>query len=376
MNEFEKRVIEILDDTQDEYANDDMFSIKSWGADLSFRELIQQYADEDLVKPEIQRNYVWDRGEASRFIDSVLMGLPVPSIFLAKTVDEKMLIIDGFQRIMTIYDFVHRGIFGGDGSVFSLSNSTKINPRWAGRTFQQLSEIEQRKLRNTTIHCIIFEQTSPRDGDTSYNQIFERINTSGRTLNAQEIRNCVSFGELNRSFIEANTDSNWRTLLGISRPDARMRDIEFMLRFYALDSRYWDKDTMSSISLKKYLNEFMASHRSETLSNCAVFLDLVEKWNSVSGGNAFHNISKKDATKFVEKFNPVLFDALMIAAAIAGRHGISFPENFEERRVALLLDDEFQDLLRYRTTTISRIHGRIFLAGKHIFGFEYDKSLC
>jgi len=93
------------EESDDSYSNDDLFRISSWGADLSFRELIARYDDNELVKPELQRHYVWDRVEASRFIDSILLGLPVPSIFLAKTPDEKLLIIDGYQRIMTVRDY-------------------------------------------------------------------------------------------------------------------------------------------------------------------------------------------------------------------------------------------------------------------------------
>lgn len=83
-------------------SNDELFNISSWGADLSFREIIMMYDEGELLKPELQRNYVWTKLEASRFIDSILLGLPVPSIFFAKVEDEKKLIIDGYQRIMTI----------------------------------------------------------------------------------------------------------------------------------------------------------------------------------------------------------------------------------------------------------------------------------
>lgn len=71
----------IKEEDSDTYSDDSLFSISSWGADLSFRELLQRYDDDEIVKPELQRKYVWDRIEASRFIDSLLLGLPVPSIF-------------------------------------------------------------------------------------------------------------------------------------------------------------------------------------------------------------------------------------------------------------------------------------------------------
>jgi hypothetical protein len=147
----EDQIIDVVTDEQnDYYSNDDLYNITSWGADLSFRELITQYEEVALSKPELQRHYVWDKPEASRFIDSVLLGLPIPSIFLAKTVDERMLIIDGYQRIMTVYDFV-RGIFTGDGKVFKLSNSEKINKKWRGKAFSELPESELAALQWTLI---------------------------------------------------------------------------------------------------------------------------------------------------------------------------------------------------------------------------------
>ena len=220
----------IREEDNDFYSDDDLFKISSWGADLSFRELIDRYDDEELVKPELQRKYVWDKTEASRFIDSILLGLPVPSIFLAKTSEERMLIIDGYQRIMTIHDYV-KGIFSGDGKVFKLSRSEKINSRWRGKAFTELSDAEQRKIKNTTIHAIIFVQQHPDGDDTSLYQVFERINTSGRTLLSQEIRNCVYQGSFNDLLMLLNRTESWRLLFGLESEDQRMRDVEFILRY-------------------------------------------------------------------------------------------------------------------------------------------------
>ena len=142
----------IREEDADYYSDDDLFSISSWGADLSFRELIERYDEDALVKPELQRNYVWDRAEASRFIDSLLLGLPVPSIFLAKTSNEKMLIIDGYQRIMTVRDYV-RGIFTGDGKIFKLSRAEKVNNRWRGKAFSAGHDLkEMQALRSAPDH--------------------------------------------------------------------------------------------------------------------------------------------------------------------------------------------------------------------------------
>ena len=93
MTEKEKSNIEeIKSEIEDDYSDDSLFNISSWGADLSFRELISMYEDDELVKPELQRKYVWDKTEASRFIESILLGLPVPSIFISKAGSKKLIL--------------------------------------------------------------------------------------------------------------------------------------------------------------------------------------------------------------------------------------------------------------------------------------------
>jgi len=255
MIDIDDNVELIQGEVEDSYSNDDLYNITSWGADLSFREIISMYDEDEMLKPELQRKYVWEKPEASRFIESILLGLPVPSIFLANTKDEKKLIIDGYQRIMTIYDYVKKGIWSKDGKVFKLSNTEKINERWRGKSYLELSEADQRKIRSTTIHAIIFEQKSPDDNDTSLYQVFERINTGGRALMPQEIRNCVSQGDFNDLLFELNNNIKWRVLFGKEEEDSRMRDLEFILRYFAIDTDFIKNNESSSISLKKYLNE-------------------------------------------------------------------------------------------------------------------------
>jgi hypothetical protein len=368
----------VTDEKDDYYSNDDLYNITSWGADLSFRELISQYEEGALLKPELQRHYVWDKAEASRFIESVLLGLPIPSIFLAKTFDEKMLIIDGYQRIMTVYDFV-TGIFTGDRKVFKLSNSEKINSKWRGKAFVELSESEQRKIKATTIHAIIFVQKQPKEKDTSMYQVFERINTGGRTLLSQEIRNCVYQGSLNSLLIELNQNQQWRNLYGLPTTDSRMRDMEFILRFFALSSQeLLSKGEEGRISLKKYLNEFMGStdvNKTEVLDSMQkVFNQTISLVHDRFGKDAFHNISPKEQGKLIRKFSPTIFDSIMIATHIAATEGLldTQDKKYENLRLNLLHDEEYQELIKLRTTDIPRIRKRVSLALRYLYSFDYE----
>lgn len=369
---------EIKSELDDSYSNDDLYNINSWGADLSFRELISMYDENELLKPELQRKYVWDKTEASRFIESILLGLPVPSIFLANTIDEKKLIIDGYQRIMTIYDYVKRGIWTKDQKTFKLSNTDKINERWKGKSFSELSESDQRKIRSTTIHAIVFEQKAPNDNDTSLYQVFERINTGGRALMPQEIRNCVNQGEFNDLLFQLNQNKKWRILFGKSDEDSRMRDLEFILRFLALDTDYIKNNTLSNISLKKYLNEFMGSRNSQTPEIIEYrkekFIKTIEFIHDNIGENAFYNITSGDENKIRKRFYPTIFDAICPAVSIAmEKLGDDIPkDNLEEKRIELLKDPDFRKFSSEGTMQISHIHGRINLVLNYLFGLNYE----
>lgn len=372
-----KSVIQhIKAEDEDGYSDDSLFNIKPWGADLSFRELIERYEQDELVKPELQRNYVWDRREASRFIDSLLLGLPVPSIFLAQTRDEKLLIIDGYQRIMTVRDYV-RGIFSRDDKSFALSRTEKINKRWRGKQFNELGETEQRRIKNTTIHAIVFaQQKEPTSDDTSLFQVFERINTSGRTLTAQEIRNCVAQGSLNKLLFKLNENPSWRTLFGMTNPEPRMRDMEFILRFFALSSENFKALTQERLSLRQLLDIYM---KNLATVNAVTTIEMEQRFerainliDTMLGASAFHNVSPSDATRYVPKFSPTIFDSILIAADSAATRGIAPLPNPQANKVALLQDAEYRAAITQETMRKSNIERRVSKASRYLFGVDYE----
>lgn len=367
-----------IDSIQDEnltYSDDDLYSITSWGADFSFREILSMYDEGDLLKPELQRKYVWTKNEASRFIDSILLGLPVPSIFFAKEANETMLIVDGYQRIMTIYDFYH-GIFSGDQKVFKLSNSEIINERWRGKAYIELTPEEQRKIKVTTIHAIIFEQKQPQDNTGMY-QIFERINTGGKPLKPQEIRNCIYQGSLNTLLFEINGNDNWRTILNTKTVDSRMLDLELILRFFAMNELHNRHEvTLSQINLQKYLNIYMGENKNIDTEEQQKMKDLFNavmlKIFELLGDNAFKNL-KRGTDCFSNKINPAIFDAVSIATAFALKNNICTNSDSKIKEyIDLLNDPDFSDACSRRTTNITSIQTRINLATNYLFGAKYE----
>lgn len=367
--------IELIEEEQNEdFSNDDLFNITSWGADPSVRELILQYKDGDIEKPELQRKYVWKKKDASRFIESLLLGLPVPSIFLANIEQSgKRLIIDGYQRIRTLYDYIEEGVWHGDNSEFKLINSNIINERWRGKSFVDLSEDDKRRIKNYTIHAIVFEQKHPSN-DSGLFQVFERINTSGTSLNDQEIRNCVYQGTMNTLLFDVNKHDKWRILYGEEEEDSRMLDLELILRFYALNCENVYNSDKNKIILKQTLNKYMQDnmHASDDFINEKKneFYSTIDFIYANFGEEAFFNL-QNDLTKIRRRLYPTVFDSIMIATSIALKRGYNYNgENLKDKRIELLKDEKFRGCISQGTMKVDNIHTRISLALNFLYGME------
>lgn len=373
--ELENDDMIIPEEYNDDLSSDDLFNITSWGADITLRDIIASYEDGDILKPELQRKYVWDKRESSRFIESILLGLPVPSIFLANTIDNRKLIVDGYQRIKTIYDF-YKEVWSGDNSTFALTNSDKINVRWRNKTYSTLLPDDQRRFRLYTIHAIIFEQKTPKN-DSGLFQIFERINTSGKSLNPQEIRNCVYQGQFNNMLLRLNKNEKWRKLFGEEVENNRMLDVEFILRFMALSQSEILASRSNSINLKKELNDYMRNHKNDDeqfynkWEQC--FTDCISFITSHIGDDAFFNL-KNDLKAIRKKFYPTVFDSIMIATKIALNNGFVAEDNLEPRRLELLKDETYRESITQGTMRLDNIRTRIDKALHYLFDMGLENE--
>ena len=153
-----------------------IYSISSYGADYVVTDLVNRIEKEVIYVPKFQRKFVWRKDHKdSRFIESLLIGLPVPGIFLSKEREtKKLLVIDGQQRLRTLQYF-YRGKYD-DGIKFSLKN---VQERFEGHTYEDLPETDRRQLDDSILHVTIVRQDEPPQDDSSIYQIFERLNTGG-----------------------------------------------------------------------------------------------------------------------------------------------------------------------------------------------------
>jgi uncharacterized protein with ParB-like and HNH nuclease domain len=200
------------------------------------------------------------------------MGLPVPQVFLYVNDDDQLEIIDGQQRIMSVKYFFG-GYFGEPDQsdkqqVFRLKGLSERS-EYNGKTFSELSQRDQRRLKNTSLRAIHIKQLKPSLRNDSVFYIFERLNTGGTQLKPQEIRNAVFRGNIVEKLNSLNSDTNWRTILGASKPDKNQKDIEIILRLFSLFETWerYEKPMLRYLNTQMKDNKEFNSERANRFSN-------------------------------------------------------------------------------------------------------------
>lgn len=239
-------------DEQDEEVAPVKYDISTYGADYTVDGLVKRLQKGDIFIPDFQRDYVWNQSEASRLIESLLLGLPIPGVFLAKESEtNKLLIIDGQQRLKSL-QFFYEGFFNPKDHqkakrIFKL---TKVQKHFEGLTYEKLEENDRIKLDDSIVHATIVKQEAPDNENTSIYHVFERLNNGGKKLTPQEIRTAIYYGGLNDLIEELNNYKDWRDMFGPE--NARLKDKELILRFFAVFNR---ADTYSK-PMVEFLNKF------------------------------------------------------------------------------------------------------------------------
>lgn len=313
----ETKETEVLLETDEEDGEIDLSGgkkIDSIPKDSDIDGLYRQYKRGRLIiQPHFQRKYVWDNKKASNLIESILIQVPIPTVYLAATKDGKINVIDGQQRLTSIFSYID-GNFP-DGKKFKLSN-LQVLKELSGKAFSDLDEMDQNKINDYTIRTITFSADS--DPDLQY-EIFSRLNTGSVSLNSQELRNCVYRGPFNEFIKELASDKDYLKLLGLSAPHKRMTDVEYVLRFVAF-YKYTYINYKSPI--KKFLNDTMRNlasiNEAEKKQIREAFKRAVTNLTSLLGTNSFRRFKKDDNNQYVwerNRLNVALFDILMDSMA-------------------------------------------------------------
>lgn len=199
-----------------------------------------------IVNPEWQRNFVWKLKRSSKLIESFLLDIPVPVVYLAINDDGKYEVIDGLQRLTSVFRF-----FDGEYKMTGLEILTEYN----GKGFSQLPEEVQYKIQDVTLRSF---ELSPRTSKDILFKIFERLNTGGVALNRMEIRNCVYRGALNNLISDLAGDPDFVRCTNQVGLKDRMRDRELVLRFLAFYEKTFSKCKQG---LGKFFNDFYKTYQ-------------------------------------------------------------------------------------------------------------------
>lgn len=195
--------------------------------DLAIKALIDQIEAKTMFlrpmseRPSFQRGYVWNNILASKLIESILLNVPVPPCYLSQNEDFELDVIDGQQRIFSIYRFCD--------NQFKLTGLEVLN-ELNGEYFHSLTAKIKRQIHTHTLRCVLISNESHPEIKFD---VFERLNTNTVPLNSQELRNCIYRGSLNNLLKEAVVYTPWLSIINRKAADKRMRDEEVVLRFYS-----------------------------------------------------------------------------------------------------------------------------------------------
>ncbi len=343
--EDEDEVIVVADD-RNETTDVREYWITSYGIDYDVDGIVRRLKKGTIDFPGYQRSYVWPIKRASRFIESLLLRLPVPGIFLYRAHEShKQMVIDGRQRLETLLRF-YEGKF--ENKDFAL---TGIRKYFEGLRYVDLTDEQRGKLDDSIIHATIIRQDKPDDGGSSQFAIFERLNTNATPLSAQEIRAAIYDGKFNALLADLNGNPDWRDLYG--KVSKRGRDEELILRFLALFCEVEDYDP----PMKGFLNRFMNANRN------------LEKYSKAEMQGLFQNtiatILKKigmRAFKPSRAVNAAVVDSLMVGIARRLEAKGTIDSHIIERYDNLLLDQRFLKSISTGTSQSENVKMRQLIA--------------
>ena len=340
----------------DDAAKDDVvpvvgYDISSYGIDFDVSGLIERIKSDKVLVPKFQRSCVWKLPQASRFIESLLLGLPVPGIFLAKVAGtNKLLVIDGQQRLKTL-QFYLAGVFrpedekGTSKRLFKLQN---VQGRFLNKTFEELDDSDQQMIEDSVIHATVVKQESPKGDDTSIYHVYERLNSGGTKLAPQEIRTAVCQGTFMECLRDMNSNVEWRALFGPK--SSRLKDQEMILRFFAL----YEDISKYSRPMSEFLTTYAEAHRNPSANELRKYRERFE-----ASVQTAHEAIGDAAFRPERNFNAAVFDSVMIGLAHRLDRGSVTSKGIASAYKSIMSDTDYREKVSRSTADSEFVTGRI-----------------
>ena len=335
-----------------------------------------------IVKiPDFQRNYVWEQNRASKLIESIILGLPIPQVFFYESEKNSYLIIDGQQRLLSIYFFfkqrfpkesarnllreefekhnkVSDALLNDDNYFVNFTlklNEYGVKNNYSGKKFSTLDESIKNQFEHMrTMRSVVIRQNAPDDSDSSMFEIFNRLNTGGQNLTAQEIRSSLYYSDFYNMLNEVNQNSAWRQLIKKAAPDVHSKDVEMILRSFTL---LFDGEKYKP-SMTRSLNRFSKKAKTFDSETIDYLKQLFESFVLAC--------SNLDDAAFCPtgRFNVSIFDATFVATCREPfeRHDLVTKKISKKSFDELRKSGEFLSHVQSNTASTKSVLGRIELA--------------
>jgi hypothetical protein len=302
------------------------------------------------LSPGFQRRDAWQPTRKSRFIESLIVGIPVPQVVLAEVMPGSYVVIDGKQRLLTLHQF-----FEGSLSLQGLN----IRKNLVDATYSSLSEADRESLDNQTLRTVFLRNWSTPD---FLYHVFIRLNSESLPLSPQELRGALFPGPFLEYADKMTADSGtFHRMLRIDRPDFRMRDVELLIRFFAFDFFLGDYKGNLRVLLDdtcKRLNRRWKKDADQIIERGSVCESAITTILDIFQNASFRRW--RDGN-LVRSFNKAVFDCLVIYAKdprIAARM-CEYPEATSEAFRNICADPKFVESITATTKSIQNTEYRL-----------------
>lgn len=358
-----KKIEGLIEDVDSQIVN-----IRTKSLDVSFNELYDMYENEELIiAPDYQRLFRWEPEKQSRFIESLILEMPVPPIFVIETDDGIYELIDGLQRISSYLHF--RGIGFGekkDESTPLELSGCDIVPDLNGYTFETLPKALQIKLKRSFVRMEVIKKES--ESSLKYH-MFKRLNTGGELLSAQEIRNCTIrlLGSRGIEFLDkCSENEDFKAVIKRIGEDKfkSKYDQELVLRFFAVKNDLDDYRYPVTEYLTRYLEKITAGEATfDYQKEHQIFCDTFHFINSTMGEDAFSGKTNNGTVK--QTFVLYYFDGISIPIASFIDRIVTYSDPSKIKN-AIEKIKYGKELSSYKTGSVNGIKTRIELFKKGV----------
>ncbi len=308
-----------------------------------------------ILDPDFQRRPdLWDAGKQSRLIESLIIRIPLPTFYFDCADDDRLIVVDGLQRLNAIRRFIVQG--PDDPDCLRLEKLEYLK-EYEGLSFGELPASIRRRIKEQVVTVYVIRPGTPDKVRTS---IFTRINTGGLTLEPAEIKNSVYRGQAADLLKELAHSAEFIQATRGKIDPCRMLDCEFVnrfLAFYLLGTEVYEGN------LEDFLNNVLIRLQKEPpeeIDRCRKsFRRSMRYAREIFGERAFRKIN---ADGRYGQINKPLFDAVSVNLAKRSEEEckklLTKREKLEKKYTALLMDKKFVDIITSGTATISNVRRR------------------